>query len=121
MASRRLLLGTVLALAATLVPALRWEAGRPWLLGAAGVLAVLLLPGVLVAPWLRYRTHRWEATGTAVYSRTGWLGRPGHRSRVNGPCSHPGLFGAAPLRHARRGVPRHLPLAIVSHWAAIRG
>lgn len=65
----------VLALAATLVPALLWEGARPWLLGAAGVFTVLLLPGVLVAPWLRYRTHRWEATGTAVYSRTGWLGR----------------------------------------------
>ncbi len=66
-----LLLGWV----ATLVPALLWEGVRPWLLAAAGVLTVLLLPGVLVAPWLRYRTHRWEATGTAVYSRAGWLGR----------------------------------------------
>ncbi|HLV03498.1 PH domain-containing protein [uncultured Georgenia sp.] len=66
-----LLLGWV----ATLVPAVLWEPGRPWLLGAAAVLTVLLLPAVAVAPWLRYRTHRWEATGTAVYSRTGWLAR----------------------------------------------
>ncbi|HIZ38038.1 MAG TPA: PH domain-containing protein [Candidatus Ruania gallistercoris] len=65
----------VLALAATLVPALFWEGGRPWLLGAAAALTVLLLPGLILAPWLRYRTHRWEVTGTAVYSRTGWLGR----------------------------------------------
>ncbi len=73
------LLSRVTALVAvwgvTLVPALLWEAARPWLLGAAGVLTVLLLPAVVVAPWLRYRTHRWEATETAVYSRTGWLGR----------------------------------------------
>ena len=65
----------VLALAATLVPALLWESGRPWLLWAAGVLTVLLLPGLALAPWLRYRTHRWEVTATAVYCRTGWLGR----------------------------------------------
>ncbi len=63
------------ALAVTLIPALLWEGGRTWLLVAAGALTVLLLPGVVLAPWLRYRTHRWEATGTAVYSRTGWLGR----------------------------------------------
>lgn len=64
-----------LALAATLVPALFWDGGRPWLLWAAAVLAVLLVPGLVLAPWLRYRTHRWEVTATAVYCRTGWLGR----------------------------------------------
>ncbi|MEE6282824.1 PH domain-containing protein [Georgenia sunbinii] len=65
----------VVALAVTVGPALAWEPGRTWLLLVAAALAVLLVPGVVVAPWLRYRTHRWEATGTAVYSRTGWLGR----------------------------------------------
>ena len=65
----------VVALAATLVPAALWESGRSWLIWAAVALTVVLLPGVLLAPWLRYRTHRWEATATAVYSRTGWLGR----------------------------------------------
>ena len=67
--------GLLAALAATVVPAVLWEGGRGWLLAAAAILTVLLAPGVLVAPWLRYRTHRWEATSTAVYSRTGWLGR----------------------------------------------
>jgi membrane protein YdbS with pleckstrin-like domain len=57
------------------VPALVWEPVRPWFLGIGGALALLLLPRVVVAPWLRYRTHRWEATETAVYSRTGWWGR----------------------------------------------
>ena len=71
--SRALVL--LVLLAACLVPALLWESGRTWLLWAAGAIAVLLLPGVVLAPWLRYRTHRWEATATAVYSRTGWLGR----------------------------------------------
>lgn len=65
----------VAALVVTLVPAWLWEAGRPWFLLAAAALTLLLLPRVLLAPWLRYRTHRWEATGTAVYSRTGWIGR----------------------------------------------
>ncbi|MEE6273112.1 PH domain-containing protein [Georgenia wangjunii] len=65
----------VVALTGTVVPALLWDAGRPWLLAAAGAATVLLAPAVVVAPWLRYRTHRWEATPTAVYSRTGWLGR----------------------------------------------
>lgn len=27
---------------------------------------------VTVMPWLRRRVHRWELTGTAVYTRTGW-------------------------------------------------
>lgn len=57
------------------VPALIWEPVRPWFLGIGAVLGLLLLPRVVVAPWLRYRTHRWEATETAVYSRTGWWGR----------------------------------------------
>lgn len=71
--SRAVTLAVVVA--ATVVPAVLWEGGRPWLFGAGAVLTALLLPGVVLAPWLRYRTHRWEATGTAVYSRTGWLGR----------------------------------------------
>lgn len=28
---------------------------------------------VLAMPALRYRVHRWETTGTAVYTQTGWL------------------------------------------------
>ena len=57
------------------VPALIWEPVRPWFLGVGALIGVLLLPRVVAAPWLRYRTHRWEATETAVYSRTGWWGR----------------------------------------------
>jgi membrane protein YdbS with pleckstrin-like domain len=39
--------------------------GGAWLVLAAGHLAVM--------PQWRYRVHRWEATGTAVYTQTGWL------------------------------------------------
>lgn len=45
----------------------------------AGVLAVLVTFVVLavshtaVMPQWRYRVHRWEATGNAVYTQVGWL------------------------------------------------
>ena len=53
--------------AGAVVPVLRW-----------GGLALVLLYAVLaigVRPQLRYRVHRWEVTGTAVYTLTGWLSR----------------------------------------------
>lgn len=37
---------------------------------------VSLVPGLLyvaVMPYWRYRVHRWEVTGEAVYSASGWL------------------------------------------------
>ncbi|MBO3083111.1 PH domain-containing protein [Cellulomonas fengjieae] len=69
------LITLVVVVVAAVVPALLWEAARPWFLGIGAVVVLLVLPRVVVAPWLRYRTHRWEATETAVYSRTGWWGR----------------------------------------------
>lgn len=39
--------------------------GVAWLVLAAAHLVVM--------PQWRYRVHRWEATGTAVYTQTGWL------------------------------------------------
>jgi len=65
----------------------------PVLLGCVLVVLVLLrlpvltvlLPGAVVVaasatyaavmPSLRFRIHRWEVTGTAVHTRSGWLGR----------------------------------------------
>ncbi|WP_277500215.1 MULTISPECIES: PH domain-containing protein [unclassified Nocardioides] len=47
---------------------------RPWwftLLLVASV--VVLLVEVVVMPPLRYRIHRWEVTGDAVHTRSGWL------------------------------------------------
>jgi membrane protein YdbS with pleckstrin-like domain len=28
-----------------------------------------------IRPWIRFRVHRWEVTGEAVYTLTGWLTR----------------------------------------------
>jgi len=52
---------------AAAVPVLRW----------VGLAAVVLYGALAVAvrPQLRYRVHRWEVTGAAVYTLTGWLTR----------------------------------------------
>jgi uncharacterized protein len=47
-------------------------------LNAAWVIALTLTLAVaaayaLIMPRWRYRVHRWEVTGAAVYTRTGWL------------------------------------------------
>lgn len=49
------------------VPVLRW------LLPA--LVAVDAVVTIGIRPWLRYRVHRWEVTGEAVYTLTGWLTR----------------------------------------------
>src|SRR3954452_12926327 len=49
------------------LPVLRWAV--PTLAGAYAVVAVG------VRPFFRYRVHRWEVTGEAVYTLTGWLTR----------------------------------------------
>lgn len=48
---------------------------RPFLPYAFLLATAFLLVGVLVEPFWRFRVHRWETTGTAVYARTGWLVR----------------------------------------------
>lgn len=57
--------------------ALGWfvEAARPFLTVAAVLVTLFWLVGLLVEPFWRFRVHRWEATRTAVYARTGWLVR----------------------------------------------
>jgi membrane protein YdbS with pleckstrin-like domain len=46
--------------------------GAGWI--AAIAATVLVVAGyVLVMPRWRYRVHRWEVTGEAVYTRSGWL------------------------------------------------
>ena len=40
---------------------------------AIGLTAVTAVGYALVMPRWRYRVHRWEVTGTAVYTRTGWI------------------------------------------------
>lgn len=62
-------------LAATIVAYVWWEAARPWLILALIAAALLLIVGVAVEPFWRYRVHRWETTQEAVYARSGWLVR----------------------------------------------
>jgi uncharacterized protein len=42
---------------------------------ARWLLVPLVLLSVVVEPVLRYRVHRWEVTGDAVYTLDGWLDR----------------------------------------------
>ena len=47
------------------VPFLRWA------VPIAAVLEAVIAVGV--RPWIKHRVYRWEVTGDAVYTRTGWL------------------------------------------------
>jgi hypothetical protein len=49
------------------VPLLRW-------LVPAAVL-VYAVVAIGIRPWVRFRVHRWEVTGDAVHTLTGWLTR----------------------------------------------
>jgi hypothetical protein len=44
-----------------------------WLVPAAVVVYAIVAIGI--RPWVRFRVHRWEVTGEAVYTLTGWLTR----------------------------------------------
>jgi membrane protein YdbS with pleckstrin-like domain len=65
---RILIGGAVLGGVTALSPSWWWLAGWAAYLGLAITYAVVM-------PRLRYRTHRWETTPTAIYTQTGWLGR----------------------------------------------
>jgi len=49
------------------------DAHRSWQGMAFGAAIVLALFFILVVPWWRYRVHRWEVTGDAVYTQSGWM------------------------------------------------
>jgi uncharacterized protein len=53
--------------APTPFPVLRWL--------APAAVAVYAVVAIGIRPWIRYRVHRWEVTGEAVYTLTGWLTR----------------------------------------------
>jgi membrane protein YdbS with pleckstrin-like domain len=44
-----------------------------WLVPIAVVIYAVVAVGI--RPWIRFRVHRWEVTGEAVYTLTGWLTR----------------------------------------------
>jgi uncharacterized protein len=54
-----------------LVVALVWDVVPVTWWGAAGVGALFVAYTVLMPRW-RYAVHRWEVTGTAVYTQVGW-------------------------------------------------
>jgi uncharacterized protein len=58
---------TLVLLGALIAPARGWLLGPALVIGVVGVLATLALPR-----WW-FRVHRWEVTGTAVYTRTGFF------------------------------------------------
>jgi uncharacterized protein len=69
------LLGVAVGAFLLFVPA---DAGGPvpllrWLLPIAAVLYAVVAIGV--RPWFQHRVYRWEVTGDAVYTLTGWLTR----------------------------------------------
>jgi uncharacterized protein len=69
------LLGVAVGAFLLFVPA---DAGGPvpplrWLLPLAAVLYAVVAIGV--RPWFQHRVYRWEVTGDAVYTLTGWLTR----------------------------------------------
>jgi uncharacterized protein len=69
------LLGIGATLLAVFVPS---DAPAPfpllrWLVPAAVVVYAVVAIGI--RPWVRFRVHRWEVTGEAVYTLTGWLTR----------------------------------------------
>jgi membrane protein YdbS with pleckstrin-like domain len=51
------------------------EGARPWLGPALVVVTVAALVHAALVPSWRYAVHRWEATGAAVYARSGWFVR----------------------------------------------
>ena len=70
-----LFLGVGAALFAIFVPD---DLGGPfpalgWLIPVAA--AVYAVVAIGIRPWVRFRVHRWEVTGEAVYTLTGWLTR----------------------------------------------
>jgi membrane protein YdbS with pleckstrin-like domain len=68
-------LGTAATLFAVFVPS-DASAAFPllrWLVPPAVVVYAVVVIGI--RPWVRFRVHRWEVTGEAVYTLTGWLTR----------------------------------------------
>lgn len=66
---------------------------------------VLAAAYVVTMPRLRYATHRWETTPTAVYTQTGWIGR----TREIVPMSR-----VQTVEYRQGGIDRLLGLASVS-------
>lgn len=64
--------GLVLLAAAIVCSVFGWIDGV-WSPLAIAAASLILLVGAVVAPFWRYRVHRWEVTDTAIYTQRGWL------------------------------------------------
>lgn len=113
----RVLLSMVVVLGALGATYWLWEDGRTWTGPVLVVLAVLHLVTGAVMPSWRYRVHRWECTGLAVYELKGWLVRewrivPVSRIQsvdvVRGPVQQ--LFGLATLRVVTASMEGHIKI-----------
>ena len=62
----------LLAVVAIAGPLTGWLPVGWWVVG---LVALLVAGYVAVVPRWRYAVHRWEVTGTAVYTQTGWWAR----------------------------------------------
>lgn len=71
--SVRALIGWLVVLLPATVAVLVMPQRPPGLLAALVVLVLLAAAHTLLMPQWRYRVHRWEATGDAVYTQAGWL------------------------------------------------
>jgi len=107
------------------VTALTWrEYGVRWLV-VAGV-ALVAAAYVVVVPQWRYLVHRWEITGTAVYTQRGWWARERRiapMSRVQtvdlaqGPLAR--LFGLATLTVTTASAAGALRIDGLDHATAV--
>lgn len=50
-----------------------WLDARSWAVVSLPIAAVAAVAHLAVMPQWRYRVHRWEATGEAVYTQAGWF------------------------------------------------
>ncbi|NWN87295.1 MAG: PH domain-containing protein [Micrococcaceae bacterium] len=64
---------TVPLMVGAIVAYVLWGSDSWWIILIVVAAAIVLVLGVMVEPLWRYRVHRWETTGTAVYARSGWL------------------------------------------------
>lgn len=115
----------VVPFVALLVAAVAWrDHDVRWLV--VGVAAVVAAAYVVVVPQWRYLVHRWEITGTAVYTQRGWWARERRiapMSRVQtvdlaqGPLAR--LFGLATLTVTTASAAGALRIDGLDHATAV--
>jgi hypothetical protein len=97
-----------------------------WLSVTLTISCVLGLVHLLVMPQWRYRVHRWEVTGEAVYTQSGWLKqewRIAPISRIQtvdierGPIEQ--LFGLAEIRVTTASAAGSLHVSGLDHRRAV--